>query len=72
MIDEFHMWLIGTGWTLALFAVLLILKTINKTDKKLDSLKICNDNAHRDIHRKLESVVSGLRDKIEELWKHKR
>ena len=58
--DEFHMWLIGTGITVGIFTFSVWWKSQARLDKKFDEFKISNDKSHQNIY-----------DKIVELWKHK-
>jgi len=70
--DDFHMWLIGTGITLAIFTFSLWVRATSRSNKKIDDLKKCNDEAHAGIYKALGRQTEQLRDKIEELWKHKK
>jgi len=71
MMDEFHMWLIGGGVTIAIFTFSVWARSANQINKKMDDLKHCNDKAHGEIYKALGNQTNHLRDKIEELWKHR-
>ena len=67
--DEFHMWLIGTGVAVAIFTFGIWINAQVRLGRKIDAFQEANDRAHGAIHMRLDNKFNLLRDKIEELWK---
>lgn len=70
--DELHMWMISISVSVLLTLLGIWWRQVNKSDRKLDDLKRCNDKAHKNIHDKMDDLGDSLHKSIVDLWKHKK